>query len=89
MDLTAMYSDLGKKGLDQIASENRLTREQLINLWDQAGLTGRQPNDPSPAEILAGLKKIQSQWTEEQRSRRWIAARLINRRPVFAYMEGR
>lgn len=89
MDVKKLYLELDSKPLKQIAAENSLSRQQLVRLWDQAGLTGRTPADPSQSEIAAAVKKIQATWTESQRNRRWIAARLIRRNASFSYMDGR
>ena len=89
MDAKKTFQQLGHKTLNQIAKENNLSRQELVTLWDQAGLTGRSQVDPSPSEIAEATRKIRSEWSEKQRSRRWIAAKLIRRSADFSFMEGR
>lgn len=96
MDVQKLWLQLGQKKVSVIARENGLTHQQLVAMFDQAGLTGRTPSDPSESEILEKAKQIREQgfgrnpaWDEKVRQRRWIAARLINRSETFAFKDSR
>lgn len=75
MDVLAMWQSLDHKRLSLVAMENHLSQQQLVALFDQAGLTGRQPADPGPSEIAAATAVIRSEWTPQVEQSRWIAAR--------------
>lgn len=74
MDVHKMWEDCNWKPLRQVATENSLTTQRLVALFDQAGLTGRQKADPSPDEIVAAAALIRREWTPEVERQRWIAA---------------
>ena len=75
MDVLNLWKELEFKPLRQVAQEAGVTTQRLVSLFDQAGLTGRQPADPGPEEILAAAAAIRAGWTPEQEKARWIAAR--------------
>jgi len=77
MDVHQMWSDLSHRRLGQVAAENGLTPQGLVALFDQAGLTGRQPADPGPEEIAARTAVIRLGWTPQVEQSRWIAARKL------------
>ena len=96
MDVQKLWLQLGEKKVGLIARENGLTHQQLVAMFDQAGLTGRTPSDPSEEEIRRKAKQIREKgfgrnpaWDERVRQRRWIAARLINRNETFAFKDTR
>ena len=77
MDVHQMWRELETKRLSVVAMENGLTAQNLVALFDQSGLTGRQPADPGPAEIAAATRVIRMGWTPETEKSRWIAARKL------------
>ena len=78
MDVQQMWEECGTRRLSEVAAENGLTTQALVALFDQTGLTGRQPADPGPSEIAAAAAVIRASWTPEQEKARWIAARRLN-----------
>lgn len=75
MDVLAMWNQLDRMSLLEVSRLNNVSRQQLVYLFDQMGLTGRQPADPSPSEIAEEAKKIRRRWSPAVRRSRWIAAR--------------
>ena len=82
--LETMWKQLNNKRVSQVARENNLSPQQLVALFDLAGLTGRRVRDPSPREIKERARKIREKgfgrfppWSEETEKTRWIAARKI------------
>lgn len=75
MDVQQMWQQLETKRLSLVAMENGLTQQNLVALFDQAGLTGRTPADPGPSEIAAAAAVIRAGWSQEVETARWIAAR--------------
>jgi hypothetical protein len=77
MDVIHLWNECSNKKLSQVAAENGLTKQALVALFDQTGLTGRQPADPGPNEIAAAAAAIRREWTPEVEAARWIAARTL------------
>ena len=77
MDVLRMWEELDHKKLKDVAMENGMHWQALMRLFDQSGLTGRQPADPGPDEILAAAAAIRATWTPQQEKARWIAARRL------------
>ena len=77
MDVHALWLELETKTLSQVATHAGVSKQQMVALFDQAGLTGRQSADPGPDEILAATEAIRREWTPEQEKARWIAARRL------------
>ena len=78
MDVHKMWRDLEGSTVSAVAKANGMTPQNLVALFDQAGLTGRRRADPSPSEIAAGTRKARKLWTKAQRKSRWIAARKLD-----------
>ena len=78
MDVQAMWEQCETMRLSEVAEMNGLSKQALVALFDQAGLTGRTPADPSPSDIAAAAAQIRREWTPEQEKARWIAARRLN-----------
>lgn len=75
MEVQRMWLECSTKRLRQVATENGLTPQALVALFDLAGLTGRRAADPSPSEIAAAARLIRSKWSPEIERQRWIAAK--------------
>lgn len=75
MDVQQMWEQCSHKRLRQVATENGLTSQALVALFDLAGLTGRRAADPSPSEIAVAARRIRESWTAEVERQRWIAAK--------------
>ena len=75
MDVLAMWEECTHRKVAAVARRHGLTRQQLVALFDQTGLTGRKASDPGPDEIDAATRSIRSEWTPDQERARWIAAR--------------
>jgi hypothetical protein len=78
MDVIDLWNECSRKKLGQVAQENNLSKQQLVAMFDQSGLTGRRPADPGPNEIAAVAASIRQEWTPEVEAARWIAARSLN-----------
>lgn len=78
MDVQPLWQEVGKRRLKEVAKENGLTTQALVAMFDQAGLTGRQPADPSPDEIAAAARVIRAGWTPEVERARWVAATTVS-----------
>ncbi len=78
MDVQRMWQEVGKRKLKSVAQENGLTPQALVAMFDQAGLTGRRPADPSPSEIAAAAAVIRAEWTPEVERARWVAATTVS-----------
>ena len=78
MDVIDLWNECSHKKLGQVAAENNLSKQELVALFDQTGLTGRQPADPGPSEIAAAAAAIRAEWTPEVEAARWIAARSLH-----------
>lgn len=78
MDVQQMWNQCSNRRLSEVAAENCLTPQALVAMFDQAGLTGRRPKDPSPAEIAAAAAAIRREWTPEVERARYIAAHTIS-----------
>lgn len=74
MDVHQMWKQCSHQRLTEVATENGLTSQALVALFDLAGLTGRRAADPSPSEIAAAARRIRRSWTPEVKRQRWIAA---------------
>lgn len=77
MDVQRMWQECSTKRLQHVATENGLTPQALVALFDLAGLTGRRAADPSPSEIAAAAARIRKDWTPEVERQRWIAAHTV------------
>jgi hypothetical protein len=77
MDVLDMWNQCSNRRVSEVAMENGLTTQCLVALFDQTGLTGRQPADPGPSEIAVAAAEIRRQWTPEIERSRWIAARRL------------
>lgn len=78
MDVIDLWNECSRKKLSVVAAENGLTKQALVSLFDQSGLTGRQAADPGPNEIAAAAAAIRREWTPEVEAARWIAARSLH-----------
>lgn len=78
MDVQQMWDQLQHRRLSEVARDNNLTPQKLVAMFDQAGLTGRQPADPSPDEIAAAARAIRAEWTPEVERARWVAATTVS-----------
>ena len=75
MDVHQMWEECNHQKLSEVAARHNLTKQALVALFDQAGLTGRTPADPGPSEIAAAAAAIRAEWSQEVETARWIAAR--------------
>lgn len=78
MDVQQMWEQCSSRRLSEVAAQNGLTPQNLVALFDLAGLTGRRAADPSPAEIAAAAAVIRQRWTPEVERARWIAAHTMS-----------
>lgn len=78
MDVQQMWEECSHEKLSVVAARHNLTKQALVALFDQAGLTGRTEADPGPEEIAAAAAEIRRGWTPDQERARWIAARRFN-----------
>jgi hypothetical protein len=61
--------------ISDVARKYGRTTQQLIAEFQQAGLLGNGPSDPSPAEIKRQMAMFRAQWDETTERARWMAAR--------------
>jgi len=75
MDVHQLWQECATKRVSEVARRNGLTTQKLVALFDQSGLTGRQPSDPGPEEIARATAQIRLEWKPETERNRWIASR--------------
>lgn len=78
MDVLLMWKELETMALGEVASRHGLTKQRLVALFDQAGLTGRREADPGPDEIASAALAIRMTWSPQVERSRWIAARRMH-----------
>ena len=71
-DLYLLWEACQHQRISQVAKENGYTTQGLLSEFRQAGLTGREPADPSPDEIRAAAERFRKSWSPQVEEARWI-----------------
>lgn len=61
--------------VSEVARKYGRTTQDLVAEFQQAGLLGNGPSDPSPAEIKQQMARFRASWDPTTERSRWMAAR--------------
>jgi len=61
--------------MSEVAAKYGMTTQDMVARFQQAGLMGNGPKDPSPEEIAREARLLRRRWTQEVRQSRWVGAR--------------
>lgn len=78
--LQTLWMEAQHQTIQEVATQNGMTRQQLVALFQQSGLSegGRGSQDPSKETIRRLCREFQEKWTPEQAVARWVGNRRIN-----------
>lgn len=78
MDAETLWSEMEFASLAEVASKYGLSSTRVAQILDEAGYTGKLPNEPTAAEIAEAAAQIRRSWSPHERASRRVARRLSN-----------